>query len=199
MNFGSHRHTLFSRQDRRCRSAFSLVEVVVAIGIFSFIIVGIIGLFPILLENQKRTVFENRGMLITQHPHSRIINATNLASVFLNRGYDKENETAFVTNHLFWQNSSQPLVLGVQADGTSVGAILQESDWDQASISPIGPVNGSSIGDITIKARVSLTKNGVVPPIPGLYRFDCEVSQPANLPLASRMKSTFSTLVFLPD
>lgn len=183
-------------------SAFSLIEVVVAIGIFSFIIVGIIGLFPILLENQKRTVFENRSMLITQHPHARILNATNMASVILNRGYDKDYETAYLTNHIFRDPSTQifkPIILGIQSDGTSVGAVLQEGDWEKATITPDNPVPGASIGDIKIKARVHLTQDGITPPIPGLYRFECEVTSPADLPLPSRMKSTFSTLVFLPD
>lgn len=192
---------IISQRRRHFQSAaFSLIEVVVAIGIFSFIIVGIIGLFPILLENQKLTVFDNRGVLITQHPLSRMQNATNLASVFLNRGYDKSNETAFVIKHLFWEgNASRPLVLGIQADGTSVGAVLKESDWENASISPDDPTGASSIENITIKAKIGLRKTGISPSLPGLYRFDCEVSQPANLPLAARMKSSFSTLVFLPD
>lgn len=182
--------------------AFSLIEVVVAIGIFSFIIVGIIGLFPILLENQKRTVFENRSMLITKHPHSRIFNAPAIANVVLNRGYDPKTEKAFDRIVDFGDPESEtmkPVILGIQADGTSVGAILAESDWEKETIQPDDPIAGSSIGDIKMKARVSLTKEGVTPPIPGLYRFDCVVSEPADLPLSARMQSSFSALVFLPE
>jgi len=194
------RYPAFPLSLDRCHSrppAFSLVEVVIAIGIFSFIIVGIIGLFPILLENQKRTVFDNRGVLITQHPLARIQNATNLAGVFLNRGYDEANGTAIVHE---WKNiSSQPIILGIQADGTSVGAVLQEADWENASIKSTGSPGDSSIANISIKAKVSLTKDSTTASFPGLYRFDCEVSQPADMPLSARMISTFSTLVFLPN
>jgi type II secretory pathway pseudopilin PulG len=199
MKIYSKLHSPAPCRDRSSRQAFSLVEVVVAIGIFAFIIAGIIGLFPILLENQKRTVFENRSMLITQHPHARMQAAANLASIFLNRGYDEKSETAFTLNHIFWDSASEtskPLILGIQADGTSVGAVLADSDWDKDTINPQGE---APVQNITIKAKVSLTKDGVQPPLPGLYRFDCEVTQPANLPYNSRMKSTFSTLVFIPD
>ena len=56
------------------RGAFSLVEVVVALGVLSFSLVAILGLIPIALQAIGTTVQNNAQMRIVQATRTRLLN-----------------------------------------------------------------------------------------------------------------------------
>ncbi len=51
---------------RRCAAGFSLVEVTVAIGIFAFVAIGILGLLPAALKQRESSAVEMRAVLIAE-------------------------------------------------------------------------------------------------------------------------------------
>lgn len=67
------------REARRGDGGFSLVEVVVAVGLFAFAIVGIIGMFPIGMRQHSRSGNEFNAVQAVQWVMSQIDVATNVA------------------------------------------------------------------------------------------------------------------------
>ena len=156
-------------------SGFSLVEVTIAIGIFAFVIVGIIGLFPVGLKQREDSALETRAALISRQIFESIEAAGNLTNVSITVG---EDERATV-------NLLDSLVLGYEVDGTAPGVNF-ESDIDKWS-------SGYVEQDVTTKSKITATN------ISGqLYRVDVEVGYPAVLPADKRRIYSFSRLAYTP-
>lgn len=167
---------------RTFESAFSLVECVVAIGIFAFVIVGIIGLFPAGMRRQAESGAEARARIIAESIFEAIKASDSLQNSKIPIEIGSPN--------LQFANFIQGKLIGFGQDGTGVNYVWpgsSTSDWDSASI----PNNQN----ITTKARVLAVPH---PVIPNLYQVTVDVGAPANLPASARKTFSFSTLFYSP-
>ena len=71
---------------RRPPQAFSLVEVTIAIGIFAFVVVGVMGLLPAGMRMRADSAAETRGVLITSELMAAVRAAPNLSNVVVRDG-----------------------------------------------------------------------------------------------------------------
>jgi len=157
-------------------AAFSLVEVTIAIGIFAFVIVGIVGLFPVGVRQREDSALETRAVMISRQIFESIEAAGNLTNVNLAVGEDERVAVDLV---------AQPLVLGYEVDGTAPGVNFQGDidKWDSGYVEQ----------DVTTKSLVSTTNLGGQ-----LYRVDVQVGYPAILPADKRRVYSFSRLAYTP-
>jgi type II secretory pathway pseudopilin PulG len=167
----------------RGEDAFSLVEVTVAIGIFAFVIVAIMGLFPAALRQKADAALETRSVMIAQQIIGGI-RAGGSVSNALSSDYSikwGENKNPSV------RDLTRGLVLGFSRDGTTVNHIWDgTAAWENTDVGPAGQ-------SITTKAFVSADNVA-----PGLYDVSVQVGYPANLPADKRRVQRFRTLVSSP-
>ena len=177
---------------RQQSPAFSLVEVTIAIGIFAFVIVGVMGLLPAGMRMRADSAAETRGVLISEELFAAVRAAPNLGSVTVRDGpamLPRNNQIIPLTNKVvvigYPSQTTVPYFLwgGERSD---VGT--PDSAWVQGQM-PAGAVANA----IDTLARLSATNLGG-----GLYRVNVEVRAPASIPLANSRPSTFSTLIYSP-
>jgi type II secretory pathway pseudopilin PulG len=177
------------RLSRFRRAGFTLVESVVAIGIFAFVIVGIIGMLGTSLDRQKQSNFETRAVLIAQQAIARIRAADDPKAVFFTRGETKETGEKLFQGHNFI--SSPSIVFSYSRDGTANQAVLSDADWLGSSLNPKDQMEEQDKINQLTKALVTLQD----PDNDGLYELTVEVTEPGNLPYKARPhKVTFKTL-----
>jgi type II secretory pathway pseudopilin PulG len=182
-------------------AAFTLIESVVAIGIFAFVIVGIVGLFGSTLQRQRQASFETRAVMISQQILSRIRAAESAANVLVTRGTDTDNlgEQKLFHSANLTTSATNTLVFYYKKDGTEISGLLATNNYasDTFSFFPDYDPDGSP-QDIVGRARATLTTNGTGST--NLYRVTIDVSEPANLPLsARRYTNTFTTFATFPN
>ena len=177
---------------RQRSPAFSLVEVTIAIGIFAFVVVGVMGLLPAGMRMRADSAAETRGVLISEELFAAVRAAPSLGSVVVRDGpamLVRNNQTISITNKVvvigYPSQTTVPYFLwgGERSD---VGT--PDSAWVQGQM-PAGAVANA----IDTLARLSATNLGG-----GLYRVNVEVRAPASIPLANSRPSTFSTLIYSP-
>lgn len=185
MNLPRHRRAF------RRSGAFSLVEVAIAIGIFAFVVVGVMGLLPAGLRMRADSAAETRGVLISEELFAAARAATNLSSVVVRDGPGLKpgnNRTIDIT--------ARESVLGYPSQ-TSVPFWSFDSNpgssWTNAGGSD-AEVTRSSANAIDTLARLRATRIA-----PRLYNVTVEVRAPASLPLANSRPAVFSTLVYSPN
>jgi uncharacterized protein (TIGR02598 family) len=162
---------------------FSLVEVTIAIGIFAFVIVAILGLFPAALRQRSEAAAETRAVLIAQQIFGGI-GATGAVTNALSSDYSiKWDEEKSPTLH----NLTKGLVLGFSQNGTSINHIF--SDLNSWSSGDVGPAEQN----ITTKALVVASNVS-----PGLYSVVVQVGHPASLPADKRRSQSFASFVHAP-
>ena len=191
--------------------AFSLVEVAIAIGIFAFVIVGIIGLFPTALRIQSESAVETRASMIAQ----QLFDAVDLsiakwtnpaANVFTNitlrDGPGLVGDNSRPVNLL---NANRPIVAGFAAKSsmpfymfTQNGSNAWFTGISNLAEPPFGSkANAPAISnDITTLARISALSN--IGGNPKLYQVTVEVRSPAFAALSNTTPSVFSTLKAAP-
>lgn len=160
---------------RSSSAAFSLVEVTIAIGIFAFVIVGIIGLFPIGVRQREDSALETRAVMISRQIFESIEAAGNLTNVSIVVGEDERVNV----------NLLSPLVLGYEVDGTAPGVNFATdlSKWDSGYVEQ----------DVTTKSKITTQRVS-----DQLYRVNVEVGYPAVLPASKRRILSFSRLAHTP-
>lgn len=165
------------------RAGFSLVEVTIAIGIFAFVIVAILGLFPAALRQRSDAAAETRAVLIAQQVFGGIAatgSVTNALSSDYSIKWDEAKSPSL-------RNLSNGVVLGFSQNGTTVNHIFPNTNsWASTEIGPVEQ-------NITTKAFVVATNLS-----PGLFNVTVQVGYPANLPADKRRQQTFSSLVYAP-
>ncbi len=155
------------------RAGFSLVEVTIAIGIFAFVIVAILGLFPAALRQRSDAAAETRAVLIAQQVFGGVA-ATGSVT----------NALSSETNNPTLLNLSNGVVLGFSQNSTTVNQIVNGTNsWATPEADP----------NITTKALVIATNVS-----PGLFNVSVQVGYPASLPADKRRLQTFSSLVYSP-
>ena len=169
---------------------FSLVEVTVAIGIFAFVIVGIIGLFPTALKIRAESALETRSSMIAQQLFSQVRSSTSISNVVVRDG---PAFTGTITANLL----TSVIVMGYQSRTTMPYWLYRTSPgaaWTNTGGADADVIK-SAQNDINTLARLSAT---AVPGAKNLYQVNVDIRSPASLPLANTKPANFSTFVYLP-
>lgn len=186
MNASGRHHYPISRT-----AAFSLVEVTIAIGIFAFAVVGVMGLLPAGLRMRADSAAETRGVLISEELFAAVRAATNLAAVVVRDGPGLKSGNNRTVNIV-----SSQVVLGFPSQTTVPYWSFDKnpgSSWTNTGGKDAEVVQ-SAANAIDTLARLKATKIS-----PGIYNVTVEVRAPASLPLANSRPSTFSTVVCSPN
>lgn len=192
-----------------CSAGFSLVEVTVAIGIFAFVVVAVVGLFPAAMKMRSESALETRAAMIAQELFAAVRQAPDFPFVF---GVRAGPGFAGPHNNYLEPWSSprgedisqpgQPVIVGYPAN-TSVPYAV----WTPARSGYTGPPmnvwsnsgSGGSLpqwalgNEIYFLAKLSATKLN-----DHLYRVDVQVRAPAGSPLTNSSVVSFSTLQYKP-
>ncbi len=176
-----------TRLSQPCReTGFSLVEVTIAIGIFAFVIVAILGLFPTAMRLRSESALETRSVMIAQELFAAARASTNFPQVWAVRDGptgDYLSPAEDITQH--------PVVVGYPAN-TSVpfylSAIGRTESGDPEKLwegnLPSGAVNNAILTLAKLSAK-KITDN--------LYQVTVEVRAPATVPLARSQPMVFTT------
>lgn len=149
-------------------SGFSLVEVVIALGIVSFAVVAVVGMLPMGLKTAKDSMFDTDATLAAQRLFSEM-----LAGSGVNRAVST-GATDSATVPL--DGNSAIAILGFTSDGKPM---LKASTLDA------NPA-------VDFFARISVSTNTGVP---RLTQVQVDVSRPAAAPPAGRSTNSFTTLI----
>ena len=171
------------------RSAFSLVEVVISIGIFAFVIVGIVGLFPAALRIRAESALDTRAAMIAQQLMAAVDSASSLSNVVVPTGAYTGNPATRVANLL----QSNPTVLGYQSRST-FPYWFYRNPTPNNSWSNVGGADSeiaeSAVNEITTLVRLSSVTNN----LSNLAQITVEVRSPAALAASNSRVVTFTTL-----
>jgi type II secretory pathway pseudopilin PulG len=172
-----------------------LVEVTVALGIFAFVAVGILGLLPAALKQRADSSRETRAVMIAGELMSSVQTSPSLTNAVVRVGPDLGDQDKSLRYN---QNLTEgPVVLGYAASTTvpfyyffpNAGAAWTNAGGNHADIV------ASASNNIDTLARLSVTN---VPGTPGLYQVRVEVRSPANVALSNSQTVTFATLLYSP-
>ncbi|MCX6972135.1 MAG: prepilin-type N-terminal cleavage/methylation domain-containing protein [Verrucomicrobia bacterium] len=156
---------------------FSLIEVVLALGVIAFALVGIMGLFPVAMRSAQESQRETRATLIAQQIFSdlRVASGTNRMYV---RGPSPTNSSWIVTNFSLATDSNTAFLA---YDQTGSGLTNNLNSANSAT-------NPAAIFLATITVD---TNTGTA----NLSRVQATIEAPAAAPSANRTKYTFVTLM----
>ena len=175
---------------RQRSQAFSLVEVTIAIGIFAFVIVGVMGLLPAGMRMRADAAADTSGVLISEELFAAVRAAPNLTNVVVRDGPGLRPGNNRTINLLNGQS-----VLGYPSQTTVPYWSFDRSpgsSWTNAGGSD-AEVAQSAANAIDTLTRLTATNLGG-----GLYRVNVEVRAPASIPLTNSRSSLFSTLIYSP-
>jgi len=176
---------------RQRSQAFSLVEVTIAIGIFAFVVVGVMGLLPAGMRMRADSAAETRGVLISEELFAAVRAAPSLSNVVFRIG-PKLSDTDKRTNNI----STTPVVLGYPLQTTiPLWFYWQDpaSSWANANGGDPEIAESITANSIETLARLSATNLGN-----SLYQVSVEVRTPASIARTNSRSSVFSTLVYSP-
>lgn len=165
-------------------SGFSLVEIVLALGILSFAIVAILGLFPIAMRDAKDSKNETHAAMIAQLILGQLrsqpvadssfpigTNATDSASTWSVRLFNQGNYYAF------YDEAGMPLRRATA------------SQYDTAAVP-------SNMTEPVYKVWMNISTNSIQP---GVSKVTIDVTYPCRTPLANRSVYHFATLIHNAD
>jgi len=161
----------------RFAPGFSLIEVVVAMGILTFALVGLLALFPVALQTAAESKSETRITQIAQSVFADL-RASPLSANVLIVGNDIQQSGNRQTVNF---STAQTHYIGYNADGTCVGALTVDNYN-----------NGiSGKGEFILKlSSVPVTPST----IPALSTITLSVESPSTAPEANRQKVIFVTM-----
>lgn len=153
------------------KMAFSLFEVVVALGITSFAIVAVMGMLPLALKTSRESMTETDAALIARRIFSEITCGTNtLRSISIDAN-----------------NSVQTISLA--SDSTNTVIAFRETGEAVYATNSIDAVNSTNTDYL---AQISISTNTG---IPTLSRVVVDILSPAAAPSANRSTNSFVTLL----
>ena len=175
---------------RQNPNGFSLVEVTIAIGIFAFVVVGVMGLLPAGLRMRADSSAETRGVLIAEELFAAVRAAPSLSAVTVRDGPGLKPGNNRSVNILTGQ-----VVLGYPAQttvpywsfDTSPGNSWTNAGGTDAEVTKSAENAIDTLARLTAKQMTN-----------GIYSVTVEVRAPASIPLANTRPSTFSTLIYSP-
>lgn len=153
------------------KSAFSLIEIVLALGVISFALVGIMGLFPVAMRSAQESQRETRAALIAQQIFSD-----------LRTGTGGNRSVTYGTNSL-----AVPLAPGatffLAYDTNGFGITnISESEFSRSYNS----TNAAFLAQISVSTNTGISN---------LSQVQTTVVAPAVAPPVSRSTNTFVTLM----
>jgi hypothetical protein len=165
------------------------VEVTVAIGIFAFVVVGILGLLPAGMKLRAESAQETRAVLISQELFSAVRAAQNLSYVILRDGPGLSSRNNEPEDLL-----AGPVVIGYPSQTTvPYGMFSTRRGFDPDEIWESGQLpSWAQDNDIATLARLSAEE---LPGRPNLYQVTVQVRAPANLSLTNSRPSIFTSFV----
>jgi len=152
---------------QKLASAFSLIEIVLALGIISFALVGIMGLFPVAMKSAQESQRETRATQIAQQIFSDL------------KAVPGTNRLVAITTNILNTQSSINL--------TTSGSIAVSYDREGR---PLGI--GTNHTERIFLADIQVTANS---PMAGLSRVQTTIETPALAATNARSKYTFVTLM----
>jgi len=155
-------------------AAFSLVEIVLALSVIAFAIVGIMGLFPVAMRSAQESQRETRSTLIAQRIFSdlRTLTSTNR---LVNSGPQLSD-----TNTLDLSTNTT-LYLAFSPEGTPVKAIT-----DSEFSNPYTPTNALFLARVSVDTNTGSSN---------ISRVQTVVETPAAAASTNRSRFTFVTLM----
>ncbi len=169
--------------------AFTLVEIVIAIGVFSFAVVAIMGMFPIGINAQQQATFSARAPFIASQVYDSLSVRSSLTNALIltqgvvqlsTNGARITNATAnFLTNNFTVPATSQVYLL-YDAQGSPIGTTT-------AAV-----YNGGISGNLRAQFAVRI-QSFTNTPLPGsLYQINVTVTEPALTTLSNRRTAVYS-------
>lgn len=159
-----------SPTSRAHKSAFSLVEVVIALGILSFAVIAIVGMLPVAIKSAQESMRETDAILIAQSIFSELKTGSGG-----NRSICTDTNIGMQVINLTANNNTN-IFLGFKEDGGVKG--FTSSDAQNA--------------DLDFYAQIIvLTNTGVA----NLSRVQIDISTPAAAPPTARTTNSFITLI----
>ena len=158
---------------RRPDTGFSLVEVVIALGIVSFAVLAIVGMMPMALKSAQESMRETDSTLIAQRIFSELRTGSGG-----NRSVSKDTNTGpnSFTNISLTSHNSTNNFLAFKEDGR----VLTNATT--------APANA----DYDFYAQISVfTNTGVA----NLSRVQIDITAPAAAPPTARTTNSFTTLI----
>jgi len=173
-------------------SGFSLVEIVVAIGIFAFAAVAILSLFSVALKLRADSSLETKAAIIAQELYSSISMAGGPKTASF-----RDGPALLARNNQKVDLTKEKIVLGYPTDTTTPFGLWHSSRGQDPEIVWENGITQSwafanQIQTLAIISAKSVGSN------PKLYQVTCEVRTPASLPLSKSKVNTFTTLVYSP-
>ncbi len=176
-----------SRHAESASGGFSLVEVTIAIGIFAFVVVGIIGLFPTALRLRTESALDTRSYMIAQQLFASVQSSPNISNVAF-----RDGPGLGVNNTRRTNLATGPILMGYQARSSMPYWYYYQNP--DAAWSNVGgnsaDIAQSVSNEITTLARLSATN---VAGFTNLYQITVEVRSPPTLPLKNTRPVTFTT------
>lgn len=155
---------------RRPPTGFSLVEVVIALGIVSFAVLAIVGMLPMALKSAQESMRETDATLIAQRIFAELKTGSGG-----NRTITKDTNGGTNTLLLTAHNSTNNF-LGFRENGEVNGFTT----------------SGAQNANLDFYAQVSVfTNTGVA----NLSRVQIDIAAPAAAPAAARTTNSFTTLI----
>jgi len=156
-----------SRTDAAC--AFSLVEVVIALGIVSFAVLAIVGMMPVALKSAQESMRETDATLIAQRVFSELKTGSGA------------NRTVTTTP----TNGTNRLSLSANSSNNFIAFV-------EKGIPQGFSTSNSPNANYDFYARVTISTNTGVS---NLSQVTLDITAPAAAPAAARTTNSFTTLI----
>ncbi|MEO0454118.1 MAG: prepilin-type N-terminal cleavage/methylation domain-containing protein [Verrucomicrobiota bacterium] len=183
---------------RRLQGGFSLVEVIIALGVLTVSLIGILAMFPVAFDTARESTYETRVAFIAQSLLSDIKSTSRSNST----AAPDPNDPPVITREAqilgrdlgslatidLEAPSSVDFFFSLDLEGQILNT-LNQADFDNGS-----PASG-------FVARVSSTYNDPTDPsaaYPGLTEIQIVVEAPGAAPVTARKSYPFVTLLSLP-
>ncbi|GAB4171444.1 MAG: hypothetical protein Fur0032_10650 [Terrimicrobiaceae bacterium] len=153
------------------KKAFSLVEVVLALGVISFAIVAIMGMLPVALRTGLDSQRETRATNIARMIFSDL-SASSPTNLIILKGTNRDDQNDYVNPRPSLATWSSPIEVYFNEAGQPVGQTIS--------------------ADATMGATIRATPNT---PISGLARVQVDVFAPPQAAATNRTTFTFVTLM----
>jgi prepilin-type N-terminal cleavage/methylation domain-containing protein len=174
----------------KTQSGFSLVEIVVAIGIFAFVAVAILSLFSVALKMRADSNLETKSFVIAEELFSSIKMAGGI-----NKAMFRDGPALQIRNNQFVDLTKDSVLLGYPNDTTvPFGLWHSARGQDPNRVWENGILEAWAIANqITTLAYLKAEPTET----PNLYKVICKIRSPATLPLNKTKTISYSTLFSL--
>lgn len=163
----------------RTSSAFSLVEIILALGVISFALVGIMGLFPVALKSATSSQRETQMGVIARSIFTDLISQNGPARK-LYLGSESDPAKPGTSANLDLAQNNATLYLGFSREGTPLSTPVNATQYD----------TGKS--DAGYLAKVTVTR--LTPPNEKLSRVEIVVGSPGVAAASRRETKSFVTM-----